>query len=78
MEFAIAMLIKPFAMFVLTALVLYPARMAVKRHMQEGRLKDVLLFRIGGQGVRWTPKVTLIWVVFLVSYLAFLIRIALT
>jgi hypothetical protein len=42
----IAILIKPLAFFLLAALVLYPARMAAKRWLPEGRLKRLLLLRI--------------------------------
>lgn len=42
----LAVLLKPFVMFVLAALVLYPARRAVMRYWPEGRVKRVLLFRV--------------------------------
>jgi hypothetical protein len=44
--FVIAILIKPFAMLALCALVLVPARMAVQRKMKDGKLKRLLLRRI--------------------------------
>ena len=42
----IALVIKPLAFFLLTALVLYPARRAVMRWMPDGRFKRLLLHRI--------------------------------
>jgi hypothetical protein len=76
MTFAISLFLKPFFMFVLTACVLYPARRAVMIHMKEGQLKNVLLFRIGGNGVKWNWKLAALWSTFLVSYLAFLVYLA--
>jgi hypothetical protein len=46
-DFAIAMLIKPFYLLVLSILVLTPARRAVERRMRDGRLKRLLLRDIG-------------------------------
>jgi len=43
MSFAIAMLLRPFALFILLACVLLPIRFALMRFMPEGRLKRVLL-----------------------------------
>lgn len=40
-----AIVIKPLALFALSALVLYPARRAVMRWFPEGRLKRLLLWR---------------------------------
>lgn len=42
----IAVFLKPFVLLVLAACVLYPARIAVKRYLPEGKLKRFLLFRI--------------------------------
>ena len=42
----LAVVLKPFVMFVLAVCVLYPARMAVERWWPEGRFKRVLLFRV--------------------------------
>lgn len=42
----IAILLKPFALFVLAVLVLYPARRYVQRRMPEGKLKRLLLLRL--------------------------------
>lgn len=42
----IAVLVKPLVMFVLAALVLYPARKAVERYFPEGRMKRLLLRRV--------------------------------
>lgn len=42
----IALVIKPLAFFLLTALVLYPARRAAMKWLPEGRLKRLLLRRI--------------------------------
>lgn len=44
--FVIAMLIKPFALLILSVLVLVPARLAVQRRMKDGWLKRLLLRRI--------------------------------
>lgn len=44
---AIALLIKPFALLVLFVLVLYPARWAVQRYLPDGKLKRLLLRRVG-------------------------------
>ena len=41
-----AILIKPFMLFVVTVLILYPARMAMTRYFPEGKLKRLLLRRI--------------------------------
>lgn len=43
----IALLIKPFAALVLFGLILLPIRLAVKRWMPEGKLKRLLLTRVG-------------------------------
>ena len=42
----LAVILKPFVMFLLAAAVLYPARRAVMRHWPEGKVKRVLLFRV--------------------------------
>lgn len=39
----LALVIKPFALFALCFLVLYPARLAVKNYMGEGKVKRLLL-----------------------------------
>lgn len=49
MSWAIALVIRPFAMLLLAVMVLIPARLAVYRWMPEGKLKRVLLWRIGKQ-----------------------------
>jgi signal transduction histidine kinase len=46
-NFAIAILIKPFVLLILSVCVLIPARMAVERRMKDGKLKRLLLRRIG-------------------------------
>jgi hypothetical protein len=46
-DFAIAMLIKPFYLLALSVLVLIPVRLAVQRRMKDGKLKRLLLLRIG-------------------------------
>ena len=76
MNFAIALFLKPFVTFVLAFCVLYPARLAVIRYMSEGRLKATLLFRVGGNGTRWTPKLALLWTVVLFSIYAPLVYLA--
>lgn len=43
MSFAIAMLLRPFALFILLACVLLPIRFALMRFMPEGRFKRILL-----------------------------------
>jgi hypothetical protein len=45
-NFVLAILLKPFILFVLAACILYPARKAVMRRMRDGRLKRFLLFRV--------------------------------
>jgi hypothetical protein len=45
-DWLIATLLRPFVLLLLGAWVLYPARVAVIRHMPEGRLKRLLLIRI--------------------------------
>jgi hypothetical protein len=47
MSLAIAALLKPFVMFVLAACVLYPARKAVERFCPPGKVKNLLLRRVG-------------------------------
>lgn len=42
----IAIVAKPFVLFVLAVTVLYPARKACERYMREGRLKRLLLRNI--------------------------------
>jgi hypothetical protein len=42
----LAVILKPFVLFLLAAAVLYPARQAVIRYWPEGRVKRVLLFRV--------------------------------
>lgn len=66
MTYFIATLLKPFVILVLSAIVLVPARMAVKRHMEEGPVKDILLFRISGE--KWTWKLALFWASFLLLF----------
>jgi hypothetical protein len=46
MSFAVALFLRPFALFVLLACVLLPVRHAVLRWMPEGRLKTLLLLRV--------------------------------
>jgi len=46
MKFALAMLVRPLLLLILAAVVLIPARLAVQRHMKDGRLKRLLLRRI--------------------------------
>ena len=72
MTFALANFLKPFFMFVLSVCVLYPARMAVIRHMKEGRLKRFLLFRVGGD-TKWTPKLVVFWTILILTYLGSLV-----
>ena len=45
--FVWAILLKPFLLLVLSVLVLIPARIAVQRKMKDGKLKRLLLRRIG-------------------------------
>ncbi len=42
----LAVILRPFVALLLGVAVLYPARMAVIRHLPEGRLKRLLLIRI--------------------------------
>lgn len=42
----IALIVKPLAFFLLAAVVLYPARMAVMKWWPDGKLKRLLLRRI--------------------------------
>ena len=42
----LAAIFKPFVLFILAVLVLYPARKAVERWCPEGRVKRALLFRV--------------------------------
>jgi hypothetical protein len=44
---ALAIVIKPFVLFVLAVCVLYPARVLTQKYMREGRLKRLLLRRVG-------------------------------
>lgn len=46
-NFAIAMLVRPFMLLILSVVILIPARMAVERHMKDGKLKRLLLRRVG-------------------------------
>ena len=46
MSFAIAMLLRPLALFLLLACVLLPIRMALARFMPDSKLKRLLLLRI--------------------------------
>ena len=46
MSFAIALLLRPFALFVLLACVLLPIRFAVIRWAPDGRLKRLLLLKV--------------------------------
>jgi hypothetical protein len=45
--FVWAIVLKPFALLVLSVCVLIPARLAVQRRMKDGKLKRLLLRRIG-------------------------------
>ena len=45
----LALVIKPLAFFLLSALVLYPARLAARKWIPEGRFKRLLLTRIHGR-----------------------------
>lgn len=45
-EWMLAVLLRPFMLFVLAVFVLYPARMAVQKHMRDGKLKRLLLKRV--------------------------------
>lgn len=42
----IAIVLKPFVLFVLAVTILYPARLACERRMKDGPLKRLLLRRI--------------------------------
>jgi hypothetical protein len=46
-NFAIAMLVRPFMLLILSVLILIPVRLAVQRRMKDGKLKRLLLRRIG-------------------------------
>lgn len=43
---AIAIVVLPFVMFVLTLCVLNPAKRLISRYMPDGKLKRALLFRV--------------------------------
>ena len=43
---AIALLLKPLVLLVLAVLVFYPAKLAVKKWLPEGKLRSLLLRRI--------------------------------
>ena len=45
-DIVIVSLLKPAMLLVLAVCVLYPARMAVQRHMKDGKLKRLLLTRV--------------------------------
>jgi hypothetical protein len=45
----IALLVKPLAAFLVLVVICYPAKMAVARYMSDGKLKRLLLTRIGGR-----------------------------
>lgn len=47
MEWAIAVVLRPFTALILFGLICLPARLAVQKRMKEGRLKRLLLLRIG-------------------------------
>lgn len=47
MSLALATLLKPLVLFVLAAGVLYPARRAVQRFLPDGKIKRLLLYRVG-------------------------------
>ena len=44
---AIAAFLRPFFIFFLAITILYPARRAVEKRMKEGKLKRLLLTRLG-------------------------------
>ncbi len=44
----IALFIKPFVAFLVLAVICYPIKLAVVRFMRDGRVKRLLLTRIGG------------------------------
>lgn len=46
-DFALALLIKPFVLLIITVLFLIPGRLAVQKWMRDGKLKRLLLRRIG-------------------------------
>lgn len=72
MTFALANFLKPFFMLLLGAAVLYPARRAVIRHMKDGPIKQALLFKVGGDGVKWTPAIALIWIAYFAIFFGFI------
>ena len=47
MEWLLAVIIRPFAALVLFGLVCLPARIAVQRYMKQGKLKSLLLYKVG-------------------------------
>lgn len=46
-ETVLALIFRPLFLFLLVALVLYPARVAMTKYFPEGRLKRILLWRLG-------------------------------
>jgi hypothetical protein len=46
MSFAIAMLLRPLALFILLACILLPIRFGVIKWMSDGKLKRLLLLRV--------------------------------
>jgi hypothetical protein len=47
MSWFIAIALRPFASLVLFGLICLPARLAVQRYMRDGRMKRLLLSRVG-------------------------------
>lgn len=46
-DFVLALLLKPFVLLIISVLFLIPGRLAVQHWMKDGRLKRLLLRRIG-------------------------------
>lgn len=46
MSWSLAIILRPLFLLVVVGLILVPARLAVQRHMRDGRLKRFLLFRL--------------------------------
>jgi hypothetical protein len=56
MEWLIAVVLRPFAALVLFGLICLPARLAVQRWVPPGRVKSLLLLRVGkGWGRQRNP-----------------------
>lgn len=47
MTWMIAVLLRPFAALLLFGLICLPARLAVQKYMKDGRMKRLLLLRVG-------------------------------